>query len=398
MKDEKNVRKRRAAGSRWLPVAVLLAALLLVLSVPFGGKPVYAVNLDESCSVEVAPGGVTMAEDLSSANVVIDLYRVADAVAVPGYDTYSWQINDAFNDGGIEIAADIDNAGWQAAAQAAAKVVLGTAPEGASAWDPSDSVAKIDAGLVSSGNEVNTPITGLKAGLYLVIARGSNVTDYAASGTEESTTVTIANSRTFAYKFNPELISLPTKGTDPATGEVNTANTGDWVYDAAITLKPSQEVRTGSLEITKTLETYAQREKTTDAGTREIKDPATFIFEVSVFESQSADASIVYHDYVSIVFDSYGSKSALIENLPVDGYAVVREVYSGKIYTTDTEKNAVIKAGTDDPAKVSFVNDYDNENGGGGSVTNNFTLNQSEWVWRQVTDNSTSGTVIQGTE
>ena len=87
MKDERNVRKHRTAGGRWAPAAVLLAAVLLVLSVPFGGKPAYAVDLDANCSLEVTPGSVTMAEDLATANVVIDLYRVADAVPVTGYDT-----------------------------------------------------------------------------------------------------------------------------------------------------------------------------------------------------------------------------------------------------------------------------------------------------------------------
>ena len=55
MKDERNVRQRRAAGRRWQPLAILLAAVLMVLSVPLGLTPAYAVDLGE-CSLTVNPG------------------------------------------------------------------------------------------------------------------------------------------------------------------------------------------------------------------------------------------------------------------------------------------------------------------------------------------------------
>ena len=57
MKDERNVRQRRAAGRRWQPVAILLAAVLMVLSVPIGLTPAYAVDLRD-CSLTVIPGNV----------------------------------------------------------------------------------------------------------------------------------------------------------------------------------------------------------------------------------------------------------------------------------------------------------------------------------------------------
>lgn len=422
MKDERNVRKHRTAGGRWAPAAVLLAAVLLVLSVPFGGKPAYAVDLDANCSLEVTPGSVTMAEDLATANVVIDLYRVADAVPVTGYDTYDWQMNEPF--AGITIEKGIDSTGWKTAAQAAADVVLGKAPEGQTAWNPSATVDAIKSAhpeLVFSGNAADAPITGLKAGLYLVIAHGSDVENYAAVGTPESAaegattetaapagTVTIANSRLYAYKFAPELVSLPTKAADPVTGEINTANPGDWIYDAVgangITLKPSQEPRAGNLQITKILDIYEQREKTTDGETRQIKDDATFIFEVSVYENQAAYESgqaqpTVYHDMVSMVFNGGDTweKSVLIEDLPVNSYAVVKEVYPeagsqvGHYYLVRSDGEKTILA--NETVEATFENTYNNENSGGGSVTNKFTYKagQSKWGWQQVEDDSTGG-------
>ena len=55
-------------------------------------------------------------------------------------------------------------------------------------------------------------------------------------------TATIANSHTYKYTFAPELVSLPTKEANE-TGVISTGNPGDWIYDAHVTLKPSQDVR-----------------------------------------------------------------------------------------------------------------------------------------------------------
>ena len=93
MKDERNVRRSRAAGRRWQPVAILLAAVLMVLSVPFGLRPAHAIDLNENCSLTVIPSSAIFAEDLETAGVKIDLYRVADAVEFQTFDTYDWSVN-----------------------------------------------------------------------------------------------------------------------------------------------------------------------------------------------------------------------------------------------------------------------------------------------------------------
>ena len=120
MKDERNVRHSRAAGRKWQPVAILLAAVLMVLSVPFGSRAVRAVDLDQNCSLKVNPGNSLVADDISTAKVVIDLYRVADAIPVKGFDTYDWQMTDPFSS--ITIDKKIDNEGWKKLAQQAADV------------------------------------------------------------------------------------------------------------------------------------------------------------------------------------------------------------------------------------------------------------------------------------
>lgn len=404
MKDKRSVRSRRTAGGRWRSAAAILAAVLMVLSMPLGLQTVHAVDLDQDCSLNIDPGSVVPAEsfdqEFADTSLVIDLYRVADAVPVEGYDTYDWTMNQPFSS--LTIDKEIDSAGWKALAQQAADIVLGKAPEGETEWDPSAAASAIDASLKSTGNKVTNQggqlraeISGLKAGLYLLIAHSvdqegaGDPAKYAVAATDETGasagTATIANSHTYKYTFAPELVSLPTKEANE-TGVISTGNPGDWIYDAYVTLKPSQDVRLGNLEITKTLETYAQREKTSGENPRTIKDPATFIFEVTAYEKKEAD-TVVFHDYVSLVFDAYGSRTAVVKDLPVDSYVVVKEAYSGRVYTTDTEKSTTIRA--DQSVGVEFVNTFDDKEPGGGSVTNHFSYTEKEgWNLKQVTDDT----------
>ena len=45
MKDKRSVRSRRTAGGRWRSAAAILAAVLMVLSMPLGLQTVHAVDL-----------------------------------------------------------------------------------------------------------------------------------------------------------------------------------------------------------------------------------------------------------------------------------------------------------------------------------------------------------------
>lgn len=411
MKDERHVRQRRAAGARWRPAAILLAAVLVFLSLPLAGKASEVINLDTKCSLTVFPGKQELWNDMGGASLQIDLYRVADAIPVSGYDTYDWKNTQPF--ASVTIPRDFENANWKKAAQDAAAIVLGVPRPNETEWDPSNQVSKVkesgvyvqNQGDVVVGHLVSDPenVSDLRAtfanldpGLYLILAHGSNVENYAAVAESEDTEssgdiVTVANSRGNRYTFFPELVSIPTKAKNE-DGVQNTANRSPWLYDSSVFLKPAQTPRAGSLRIYKELETYNQREKTNEEGvTRRVLDPATFIFDVKVYDSKAdydaGNATPVYHDKVSIVFDAYGEKSVLIGNLPVDSYAVVTEEYSGGIYTTDTVKETTIEANEEMP--VNFKNDYDDRHGGGGSVTNKFGYGTKDgWTWNQVTDDT----------
>ena len=419
MKERNSVRRGRTAGGRWRPAAFILAAVFMVFSLSLFGEKVFAssIDLDRDCSLTISAGSM-MLEELPDANVEIDLYRVADAIPVEGFDTYDWQVNEPFASRGITIDKNIDNAGWRELANKAANIVLGEAPEGKTEWDPSDSIKDIPDEIKKMGQLPDTKIEPLTPGLYLILAHGSDIAEYAttdtsaapAAGSTGSTaetaaavggTATIAHSRHYLFKFSPELISIPARTMD-STQPSNTADREGWYYDAAAMLKPSQSPRLGNLEIEKDLLDYAQREKTTDGKTRLIKDPATVVFDVSVYSSEEEydpakpGENRIYHNNVSVVFDAYGKKSVLIENLPAYSYAVVKEVYAGQAYTIDdTVRTETILA--NETVTIPFEDEYDDTHGGGGSVTNKFTYKagQSKWGWEQMTDSSQNGTVIQ---
>lgn len=428
MKDERNARQRRAAGRGRRPVACILAAVLMVLLAPvFTGTAHAAVDLSRDCSLTITANasGEEDLEALGEANIVLDLYRIGDAEGDTMYDTYHWSAISYFADKGLVLPESTEQDAWKAVTAQAADILLGK-PQNVSQWNPAAVPGAVLNALPAerkiTGKALGEKIEGLKPGVYLIIPHGSNIEEYAAynimadtseSASEGATddaaqtasqapTVMLAKASRRTYQFAPEMIALPTKEPLGDTGEINTANPGEWIYDAEAVLKPAQVGRGGDLRIIKDLKDYEFREKTTDGTSRQIRDDATFVFEVSAYENEAkytelGNAARIYHNYISIVFNEYDKKSALVTDLPVGAYVIVREVYSGKSYaaTTGTDKTTTISA--EDVVNVEFENEYDGSHGGGGGVTNKFTYkkDQSKWGWEQMTDSSESGTVIQ---
>lgn len=446
MKDLIKDRHRRMAGGKWRPAAILLAAVLAAVSVPFFGKSVFAVDLSKDCSLTINTSSLSDAEQalLDAANVVVDVYRIADATEDSSYDTYHWELISLLEDTDLTLPEYTDAAGWRAVTQEVSDVILGTAPEGQSLWNPRE-VEEAKANTLPDmdeegkplrivGAELGEKIDGLKPGLYFIVARGSDIDEYVSanslssdqesssdSGTENASdgntsdstnegtgedysymtnTVTIATTSSRTYQFATELVAVPTKDARTDTGEVNTANDSEWIYDAGVVLKPAQLSKGGSVEIIKILDTYDYRAKTSEGETRGIIDAATFVFEVAVYESKESyeadpeNAAAIYHNYISISFGDSGTKSALVENLPVGAYVVATEVYSGRSYKAVSDTTQTTTILPNKAANVTFENTYDGRHGGGGSVTNNFKYEDSGWSLEQVYDSSTEETHV----
>lgn len=398
MKDERNVRHRRTAGGRWRPAAILLAAVIAAVSVPFFGKSVFAADQEPS-SLTVFTNQDMTTEDkkfLDEANVVLDIYRIADVTQDDIYDTYNWTLDSNLAAEGLTLPDYTDTAGWRETTQKVSEMILGTAPDGKTQWKPADipgipTVQKYE--NISLGQEVELPL-----GIYFIVARGSNIEEYVSqnrlmpaddSPSYMTNTVTLAKSSRRTYQFATELVMVPTK--KPWNDVVNSANPDKWDPSVEVYLKPAVLGVGGDLEIVKMLDTYEYRKKTNEGKTRDIIDNATFVFEVTAYESNAEGAPVVFHDFVSTTFTDSTSKKVLVQDIPVGSYVTVEEVYSGRSYhaTVDTVQTTMITP--DQTAVVKFRNDYDGRHGGGGSVTNNFKFDADNWTVEQISDNSTEG-------
>ncbi len=336
-----------------------------------------------SCSLTVYPEDPqrvdSFGEDLADADVVVDLYQVARAVKTSGYDTYDYQLNGAYASLELPDRAQ-PAANWEEAAQQAAAIALDAASPGTP--------------VSGSGQPAGTRVDDLAPGLYLLVARGSGLTELADykieieqtdSLTQEETVriATIANSDGYTYAFLPQLISLPTKEADE-NGIVNTANPGDWIFDASVNLKPERLNRYGSLEIVKTLTEYE-----TMGGTQE---SATFVFEVT---GTLGDA-VVYSDVAGITFTAAGQESVVLDRIPAMAQVTVTEVYSGSSYqlTVPGDRTATIAA--DDVVSVEFENEYDGRRTNGHGIMNQFRYDEEAGAWLWYSSPAQDATANQG--
>ena len=350
---------KRKSRRKWLTgyVAGSLLAFALavgaIAAVPVIDGAAKAVDFDKSCSLNIHPGGGEYAEDVADANVVVDLYQVADAMPVAGYDTYTYSFLGDYK--GLTVSEYPDNAEWEALAQQAAGIAF-------EKGNPD-----------RSGLPVNKAAEGLGCGLYLAIARGNDIADYKitvedADGGKKFASV--AYSKEHKYTFAPCLVSLPSKEADE-DGVISTAGDGSWIYDMEVTLKPEQALRYGSVEIVKRLSSY------------ETKDPATFVFSVEA----TLGEEVVYSDVVSLSFTEPGEKKVLLDRIPVSAKVTVTEVYSGAAYDLVTDPSQTVVVEAEEVASASFTNDYNDTHKGGGSVTNHFEYDSDTgWGWTQIPD------------
>ncbi len=367
--------RNRPSGFRKRLVCPLLAFALvfgLIAVTPGLSGKAEAVDFDKKCSVTVAPvdpKNTELASDLANADVVIDLYKVADAVPVEGYDTYTYQFLEGYGKLEDTYKEDTTNADWRKMAQTAAGYALEKGTP------------------VKSDMPAGTAIDGLDCGLYLLIARGRGIENYQTTVRQEDGTeniATVAHSQRFVYTYLPELISLPSKQAQNADGSVTntTAGNGEWQYAMSVSLKPEQDPRYGAIEIVKTLQSYNYN------ANAQNRNPAEFVFQIeAVLNGENVRSTTV-----SLSFTEAGQKSAIVDQIPVGAHVTVTEVYSGSSYelVSDREQTATVEAA--DIVSVEFVNDYNETNHGGGSATNHFEYEAGDgWSWERVPDNSTSG-------
>lgn len=325
--------------------ALLLALALLVTACLAGFATAHAA--EKACRVRVQSGTEEAAGPLSEAGAVADLYLIANSPREGVYDYPG-------------LDPDTGQDGWRELAEKEALDKIGkTAPD----------ISCLYLGAWADVNDAGEDIT---PGLYLLVVRPSEGTDYMKTFQDENNKDYLASeiiSKEYSIRIAPEVIAVPGKNMD--VGPANSADGTPWVYDADVSVKPEIEKRLGSIEIVKDLLSYEE------------SHDAFFLFQCEGY----LDGEHVYSNLVSMRFSDYGEQRVRLDNIPVGTEVTVTEVYStpgyGQVSTSPSDGKITVSS--DEVLSVRFENDYDGTRDKGGGIMNNFDydLERGEWSWTQ---------------
>ncbi|WP_305085565.1 DUF5979 domain-containing protein [uncultured Dubosiella sp.] len=334
--------KRKKLG--WI---IGLVALVFALGLPAISRTL-AVDLKETCSLSFSPLP-EYADDLESADVVVDVFKVASAIEDPGVDSYSFEATETFEAlaPALKNLAAVD---YTALSQQAGQIVAQSKPE-----------------LVATVSVLDK--ARLEPGLYLTMPRRADMTladslEQTMVGSTDGTekVLSFVNTSQYKYTFNPSLVALPSRMDE--NGENNTVNGTDWQYDFTMTLKASQEPREdGRIVIHKQVDALGGFA------------PAMFVFEITA----EYDGEVVYSGVEQLVLTDTTSGTIEVDNIPVGSVVTVEEVYTGASYTLVSGSPSQELADGDVELTFDFVNALVPNNNHGTSVNNTFTRNGESW-------------------
>ncbi len=359
------------------------------------GQRVDPVDLDEDCSLKVFPISTSseFAEDLkTNASMIVDVYRVADAVPVPGVDMYGYQFVSPFNvkavldlaaagmdlrteDGAYVPNESMTNEIWSSISQAAAKIVKADAsfvPAVSSEKAKGEEYAAVPV-APAEGEESS----GLEAGLYLLVVHTDAVGYWNEEKAGEPLTTKVLSDG-YLYSYAPQIVTLPYKSAQMQPYEAGSVKTSDnvpWVYDLSVYLKADRQARNADLYIGKTLKEYMG------------SSSMIFIFHVDALDSSGKN---VYSKAFSIELSANGSKYTIAKDIPIGTTVTVTESYPGAAcvpvgptsYTgTMTTEGLLTSDGTlygNSPKNPVPFENKGNGNNGGGGVENTFVFVEGE--------------------
>ena len=321
-------------------ISAVLAALFMALLV---SVHVLALDLAAPVSMEIVPAGADLMQDLHEEDILYDLYQIADAVAVPGSDTYDFSVTDFFRDGtdAVTISQEMDAAAWRIQAGNAFRKVLNENAE-----------PLVRGRRLKKGERLTAADDGalLLPGLYLLVARGADPVLQEASAyadlSDPEGPKSIVYSGDSVYTYSPALIALPYPSQDIDGHTVSTAD-GEWNYDVTVHLKPERTDRYGRIRIVKKLLNYKE-------GTK-----ASFVFHIhAVFHG-----TVVLDEDVTISFNEAGERirEVLIEDLPSGAEVTVEELAPEEGYFLVQAENETQIVSAEQTAEFLFANDYQEE-------------------------------------
>lgn len=357
----------------------------------------YTMNLDNCRLTVQLPAGIVAsypqdcaeltdtAEDAHPA--IVDMYKVADAIPVSGYDVYEYCVGDQSPYYEALQSYLMPNGtvrdGWRARVVTTDPRPDTAVQDGSSSWllfratqdimtDPTGSIQDLETvqalfvdlaqqlttvwmdenntAAPDGTGHLNEKIDKQQGGLYLVTVHDSHSDlnkkeEYTVSvpqldntgkpivvdGKEKTITGTVAYTSGKYFIFEPQLVSLPGREIVSADGSVdgNTQDTttGRWTTDLTVVSKPTVRDRYASLEVTKHLRDYSQ---VVDGQTL-FAQPVTVVFRVQATDPNTNE--VKYEQIIPMSFSALGTQTRRLDNvIPVGSTVTVTEEYPGSNY------------------------------------------------------------------
>ena len=341
----------------------------------------------------------------NESKLTIEFYKIAPAMKDAVYASYTYPFADKFTVAGYDLGAysgtaantkylkDIVTADWETLAQTLAAKVKDTAD------------------ITADASAVYGQSKELDAGLYLVLARGTELTaktDYfeeletetgSETGGTSSTLCTIMKTDEYIYYFTPVLLAIPSTNVETNTPEMQSSD-GEWKFDnLKVYLKPTEKPFKGKLKITKEVEVLEDR---LDNTTTHVITPMTAAFRITGWKSEQDmkdNKPSVYSNVASIRIPN--GTPVILDNIPVGTYVKVEEMYTGAGYKL-TSPGVVYKEITkpqqpddSDIVTFSFVDTYDDKITKGYGIMNTFTADKNgKLQWK----NDLTGTTVSASD
>lgn len=386
-----------------LKYGLIAAALTVSLA---AALPVWTVGQAQAAP-DLTAGGCSLtierASETKQGNVVVDLYKIASAEPLTGYDTYQLTLEGEYAGFEDELNTAMDpkrpgeagaNTLYRELAQKIARQVLLSSSKNTEEGETASASTTSLTPAKTVNLSENSKISGLDPGMYLVIAHGKGLTpaQYTTNVTEEGTgaqkLATVAYANEYVYTYLPELVALPMKvsgvggaAPDPSAapdapeGSFGTADEGDWVNHVTIELKSEESLALAGLLISKTFQV--------PEGTV-VSDREGCVYQIEA----TLGGETVYSNVVALKYDGSAAGSVRLEKIvPVGAEITVTEVYDGAGFQAEgavvkTIGSAVADDGDVINNNVFFVNIANGNGTGGDIVTNSFTdEGDSGWHW-----------------
>lgn len=414
---------KRSAKRKWknaLIAAALTASVILAL-------PGWSVGTAEAAPVTttdptkiqstltIQRNGTTVK---NQGAITVDLYKVANAEKLDGYDAYELVVpkDSEF----VSLETDLQNAqeaankktkpvqdasgndlykyneAYRALANEAAKIVFGNGNTATKAY-----TVTLEAGKTSVSIPEGENGSKVAAGLYLVIAHDETLpkdqyVKYVGEGNDRQL-ITIAENNGYVYNYYPELIALPLKaanGNAPQGIFTTAQDAGEWQDAATVQLKAEEEAPMHDLTITKNItipDNYPANIAISDA----------FVYRVDVYlggEDRQLDADgklvngrLIDSHIATISYESNNRQVKLEKAIPDGAMLVITEDYEGSSFNVNGNITQIIGPIYDNQ-NVAFSNTY-NGRPGGGAVENRFEVEEGRRK-ETVTQTPVAGTVV----